>query len=329
MTHRKPSRARLTLVAAMVCIAWTVPASRAAIRSVRHHGTDYLLLFDVARYYGMEVLLQEERILMVSQYSCLEFQADRRRMVLNGVPVHQAYAPSTWQDEPLISREDFLRGLEPVLRRHSLPRERIKRVVIDPGHGGKDPGAKGDRSLEKRIVLELGLRLARKLRSSGVEVVLTRADDRFLPLEKRSAVANRANGDLFVSLHTNAVADPSVHGIETFALTAPGTPSTYGDKRSAEAGAGDPFIERSVRLGYEIQKQLCKSTRAHSRGLRRANFAVLRNTASPSVLVEVGFITHNKEERRLLSTKYQERIAGAIAEAIQRYARAVAPEPDS
>lgn len=315
------------LLAGLLLGPFLHPSAGAVIRSVQHAGGTYLLLADIARYYGMDLRTKGHRMELQSRYSRLQFERDRREMTLNGVSVHQSFAPSFWRGQPVIGADDFQSIIEPVLRPLCLRPKPVRRIVLDPGHGGKDPGAAGERSEEKDIVLALAHRIRRHLLKHGYDVVMTRSGDQFISLLNRSEKANRADADLFVSLHANAVDNASVRGIETFVLTPPGAPSTYGSKRTATSAKGDDFINHSMRLGYEIQRQLVAATRAKDRGIRRANFAVLRKTQAPAVLIEAGFITNRQEERRLNSADHQERMAVAITEGIRRYAKAVAPEP--
>lgn len=325
--HAGKRTAAFLLVAGLLLGLFPPSSASEVIRSVQHVDSTYLLLADIAHYYGMNLRARGDHMELQSRYSRLQFERDSREMTLNGVVVHQSFAPSLWRGQPVIGADDFHTVIEPIMRPSSLPRSPVRRIVLDPGHGGRDSGAVGKHSEEKDIVLALAHRTQRQLQKHGYEVLLTRSDDQFIPLLKRSEKANRADADLFVSLHVNAVDNAGVRGIETFALTPPGAPSTYGSSRAATSANGDDFIRRSMRLGYEIQRQLVGATQAKDRGLRRADFAVLRETKAPAVLVEAGFITNRQEERQLASAEHQEQMAAAIAEGIRRYAKAVAPEP--
>ncbi|MFW5802721.1 MAG: N-acetylmuramoyl-L-alanine amidase family protein [Verrucomicrobiota bacterium] len=324
--HYGKRTSAMFLLAGLLLGLFPPPAAGTVIRSVQHVGSTYLLLADIAHYYGMNLRTRGPRMELQSRYSHLQFERDRRQMTLNGVSVHQSFAPSLWRGQPVIGAEDFHTIIEPVLRPLSLRRKPVQRIVLDPGHGGKDSGAEGKRSEEKDIVLALARRTQSHLQKHGYEVLMTRSGDQFISLLNRSEIANRANADLFVSLHINAVDNASVRGIETFVLTPSGATSTYGSKRTSTSANGDDFIHHSMRLGYEIQRQLVAATRAKDRGIRRANFAVLRKTKAPAVLIEAGFITNRQEERRLNSADHQERMAAAITEGIRRYAKAIAPE---
>lgn len=171
-------------------------------------------------------------------------------------------------------------------------------VTIDPGHGGKDPGAIGLRGLrETDVVLPISLEVARILESQGVRVVLTRSDDRFISLAGRAQLANRSRSTLFVSIHANAVGGgrSSVNGVETFYFV---------------TGQG---------LATAIQNSIIQSLGPRNRGVKRARFYVLRNTSMPSALVEVGFVTGREDSPRLADPAYRSQMAAAIARGILQY----------
>lgn len=178
------------------------------------------------------------------------------------------------------------------------------KICIDPGHGGKDPGAIGPSgTYEKNIALAVAKKLAARL-SPACQVVMTRTDDRRLganqkaDLDARTTIANQAQGNLFISIHCNSASNTKATGVETFAL-APG-------------GEGE-------RLARSIQTELVRETKLADRGVKFANFAVLRKTAMPAVLVELGFISNPAEERLLRDPAWQEKAARAIATGIMAH----------
>lgn len=175
------------------------------------------------------------------------------------------------------------------------------RVVIDPGHGGPDPGAVGIGGLrETDVVLDVGLQLAQLLQSRGVQVILTRTSEVDVDLPPRVALANRVGADLFVSLHANALSidRPDVNGIETFYY---------------QGG-------RSYELALSIQQQLMAiSPGTPDRGARPGRFFVIRRTVMPSVLTEMGFVTGEIDAPRLADASYRQRLAAAIATGILSY----------
>lgn len=175
------------------------------------------------------------------------------------------------------------------------------RVVIDPGHGGPDPGAVGIGGLrETDVVLDVGLQLAQLLQNRGVQVVLTRTSEVDVDLPPRVALANRMGADLFVSLHANALSldRPDVNGIETFYY---------------QGG-------RSYELALSIQQQLMAiSPGTPDRGARPGRFFVIRRTVMPSVLTEMGFVTGEIDAPRLADARYRQQLAAAVATGILTY----------
>jgi N-acetylmuramoyl-L-alanine amidase len=218
----------------------------------------------------------------------------------------------------------------------------LRRIVVDAGHGGKDPGAVGPSGvLEKDVTLKLAKALAAELtRQIGCEVILTRSRDIYLPLEERTAIANKVGADLFVSLHANANKSRKAFGIETYYLN-----FSKNDKAAAVAARengttlkqvsdlelilfdlmANAKINESSRLATEIQDSLVqhiskKYSHIRDLGVRQGPFYVLLGATMPSVLVETAFLSHPREEKRLTSSAFQKSAAQAIAKAIKSYA---------
>lgn len=180
------------------------------------------------------------------------------------------------------------------------PHQERQVIVIDPGHGGRDPGAVGINNLqEKGVVLDIGKQVAEILEQNGVQAVLSRYDDREIDLAPRVQMAERVNADLFVSIHANAISmsRPEVNGIETY------------------------YYSTGLRLAQTVHRSLLQATGANDRGVRRARFYVLRHTSMPAVLLEVGFVTGREDAPRLASSAYRTRLAEAIARGILQYVR--------
>ena len=183
------------------------------------------------------------------------------------------------------------------------PRPRPKSrhtIVIDPGHGGKDPGAIGLGSLqEKRVVLSISSQVAKRLKQQGVRVVMTRASDRFISLKGRVDAAERAKASAFVSIHANAVGGgrTGVNGLETY------------------------YYDTGLSLARSIHRSILRRINVRDRRVRRARFFVLRRTSMPAVLVEVGFLTGRTDNRNLASSNYRQRMGDAISQGIVEYLR--------
>jgi len=224
------------------------------------------------------------------------------------------------------------------------PAERFDTVVIDAGHGGEDEGARGARGLvEKELVLDVSRRLRALLRAEKLRVVMTRDDDRFVPLEERFEIANDARGDLFISIHANATRDAAVRGVETFflAIDASDEEALRVAARENEAfGATtelprmiDPlsailgdlieadYLKESNEFARLVQRGLAGGGSHHSRGVKQAPFVVLQGVQMPSSLIEIGFVTNPDEEQRLRSARNRDAVAAAVAAAVVEFGR--------
>ncbi len=221
----------------------------------------------------------------------------------------------------------------------------IKRIILDPGHGGKDPGAIGIGGLrEKDIVLKVAKRVARKLtRDLGCEVILTRKRDVFIPLEERTAIANTKEGDLFVSIHANAASSSKAHGIETYYL------DLTNNKRDMQLAASENATsarnisdlqkilsslmkscktEESARLAKIVNKNLIqemnkKYGHIKNHGIKKAPFIVLIGAQMPSILTEIAFISNPTDAKHLRNNQYLDDLADSLAEGIIKYAMAL------
>lgn len=220
----------------------------------------------------------------------------------------------------------------------------LRRIVVDAGHGGKDPGAVGPSGiLEKRVVLEMAKVLARELeRELKCEVIMTRTGDTFLELEERTAIANKVGADLFISIHANANRNRNARGIETYYLNfsknADAVEVVARENKTSLKQVGDlelilmdllanSKINESSRLAAEIQKSMVKGLKKHYKvkdlGVRQGPFYVLLGATMPSVLVETAFISNRTEEKLLINDTYQQRAANAIVEGVRNYATAL------
>jgi len=222
-----------------------------------------------------------------------------------------------------LSRRDYDKVFVPLF--WELPKVPVRRIVLDPGHGGKDTGKVNGpyKYTEKAATLDTAARLKILLEKQGFEVVFTRTKDVFVDLDDRPALAANAKADLFISLHYNAgpAGDSSSDGIETYCLTPAGQKSTNAGKAKSTTGVepGNRFDTANMALGWGIQRRLVKSTGADDRGVRRARFAVLRTLTCPGVLIEGGFMSSRKEGALIADAAYRQKIAEAVAAGIVDY----------
>jgi N-acetylmuramoyl-L-alanine amidase len=237
-----------------------------------------------------------------------------------------------------------VRGDAIELRAWPRPERRVRTIVLDAGHGGKDPGAIGRvrRTEEKGLALDLARRVKTRLESAGYAVLMTRDSDSCVTLAERSQLANRSHADLFVSIHLNCAPNRGACGLETFFLSEAKTdweravaarenaeldssPTGNGGYGPGDLGliladlAQNEFLHESSELAACIQGATVAGARVKDRGVRQANFYVLRNDFMPAVLVECGFLSNKSEEKLLRQPQHREKLADGIFRGIQSY----------
>ncbi len=232
----------------------------------------------------------------------------------------------------------------------AIAQEKFK-IVIDAGHGGKDPGRPNPNGiLEKNIVLNIALNLGRELKKDGNQVIYTRDKDVFLKLRQRAKIANEADADLFISIHCNAFHDSRVYGSETYVYGLHVSKANFDvalkeneviflednfeknyqgfDPNAPESLIGltlmqEEYLDQSILLASFIQDNFASILKLKNRGVKQSGFWVLHNTYMPSVLIETGFITNPKEGAYLNSSKAQKDIANSIFNAVNKYKTAL------
>ncbi len=224
----------------------------------------------------------------------------------------------------------------------------FKTVVIDAGHGGKDPGACGKIVQEKVVALSVALKLGEliKARNPEVKVIYTRSTDVFVPLDERAKIANKNKADLFISIHANMISNPNTRGVETFVLGLHRTDDNLDvakkensvivmeDDYSSKYEGFDPnlsesyiifelvqnvFLDQSISIASAVQNAFSTQIKRNDRGVKQAGFLVLRQTAMPSILIETGFLSNRDEEKYLASEKGQNELSEAIYKAFLSY----------
>ncbi len=220
----------------------------------------------------------------------------------------------------------------------------VSRIVLDAGHGGHDPGARGSSINEAELVLDVTLRLRDLLeKQPGIEVTLTRATDEFVQLEERTAIANRTGADLFLSIHANASRNPQARGVETYFLNFASNPEAEAVAARENSASGKtmhslPEIVRAIALNNKIdesrdfadmvQKSMVRRLSAKNKtlrdlGVKQAPFVVLIGAGMPSVLAEISFVTNRQDGALLKTGAYRQQIAESLFDAIVRYQRSL------
>lgn len=237
---------------------------------------------------------------------------------------------------------------------------KIRKVVIDPGHGGKDPGCNGHHSREKEVALSIGLDLGKKLKAQypDIQVIYTRDTDVFIPLNERAAIANRNKADLFISIHCNYISVRNrATGSETYVLglhraednldvaKRENSAILLEDNYEKTYEGFDPYspeghiiltmfqnahLEQSILFATHVESTFKKLSRLPSRGVKQAGFLVLRETTMPSVLIETGFLSTDTDENYLMKKENQQEMASTILKAFSNYKKEVEEyqEPD-
>jgi N-acetylmuramoyl-L-alanine amidase len=285
----------------------------------------------------------------VKSVRAAQFDEDTVRMVLD-VQQIQSYDISCLKEPDRLVVDVYGTGIlpsKPSAPEHqgSLPLVKqlglkVKTIVIDPGHGGKDPGAVSRSGLqEKHMVLDVAKRLKDLLEDSGTyHVYLTRENDVFIPLEERTTFANQKQADIFISIHINSCTRPEARGVETYYLSLASDEEARATAALENASAGKTIkdlgnllhyilrgakVKESRELARNVQSRLCQHTGSSDRGVRRAPFIVLIGAKAPSILVELGFISNRQDELLLRSDQYRDKLAQALKEAVEDYIKTI------
>lgn len=323
------------------------------VESFSVHNTIYFPLLSLCRnfnilwdydYIGRQVILKKANVEA-------KLLIDASVVLVNGLPIDIEYPVIThngFTAVPLKFKEKvidkFYLEAVPEERPNCILEKRVKKVVVDAGHGGHDPGAIGKTGLrEKDVNLDIARRLAWLLKAQGIEVVMTRSTDKFISLPGRADIANRSRADFFISVHSNSAASGKLNGFEVYYIT-----EKINDYNRALFSAknadlnidGSSFYNSSLDLKTTLWDMVYASSRLESihlaenicdsaernmglkiLGVKGAPFYVLKGSHIPAVLVEVGFLSNSKEEKYLRNNFYRQQVAEAISDGITHYSR--------
>jgi len=326
--------------------------TREALTNYYLNGTTYLSLSAVCRVKGLEWDFDTftRRITLKKDAHRINLMVGERLVVVDGVSQQLEYPVDMHNGEVMVPNK-FKAEILDVLFKRSYGRHKkqaafleIKKVVIDAGHGGHDPGAIGKTGLKEKIVtLDIANKLAQLFSENGIEVVMTRTHDVFVSLEQRAEIANRSGADLFLSIHANANRIRWLNGFEVYYIS----PYIDDDKRALQTARSQDFkLDRasfgytslnlqatlwdmlytynraeSVSLAYSLCDSMRRSLDVKILGVKAAGFSVLKGTQMPGVLIEVGFISNNDEECLLKNDYYRQQLADAIFQGTSNYAQ--------
>ena len=318
-----------TLSAAETPVAGQIP-----LQGIEIHGVRYARLADWAanRRLSTSWTVPRQEFRLLTPGGPIAFWVDSPRILFHGVHIWLSGSVALHDNQFYIPRVDLISTLQPLLHPQlNSSRRRLRTIVIDPGHGGKDPGHRTGSKEEKNYTLLLAGELKSILARQGFNVSLTRTTDQLVDLSERPELARRRGADLFISLHFNAFDSAgngnTVQGSEVYCLAPAHTLSTNsgGEGGTTHAYPGNLFDAKNVHLAYQLQKSIVTALGSEDRGVKRARFAVLCAAEMPAVLVEGGFMTHPGELQRIQDPAWRHRMAEAIATGIQSYRRLVDP----
>ena len=314
-------RVLLSVAGALLCVC--APAAQAGWETVRHNSHDYVTVRSIKEFYGFKTMKNTGRQLV------LENDAVKMRLTIGGQEVFMNNVKFVFsfkilprQGRYLVSRIDLAKLVDPVLRPSYIPSSTpFNTVIIDPGHGGGDPGAVNRYGVEKNYNLAVARKLKRELEARRFKVIMTRDSDRSLSLTERVRFANRFTNAIFISIHFNSGGRGRAQGIETFTLSPMGV-AHYG--RGLRAGdfekrTGNSQDSANIALATAVHGTCLLKSGRPDRGIRRARFSVLTGVKHPAILLEGGFMSHSYEARLIANETYQRTLSRAIAEAVVKY----------
>lgn len=315
--------------------ARSAPKRPAPLREVRLDGVPYVETAEFFARFGLKGQRTGNKLVYKSQWSSIELEADSRDQVINGLRVFFGDAVRSHRKRLWVSRYDAEHLLTPVLA-PGLDQARVpelRTIVLDPGHGGKDPGKVNERVkiTEKEVALDTMQRVKKLLESEGFKVVMTRTDDSNPEFETRAETVERANADLFISLHYNSVASGAnrVSGVEVFTMTPQHQFSTSDSGRDDQSGAkkanpGNRYDHWNTVGGFLMHREMIQGLKVSDRGLKRARWKVLVLASCPAVYVEAGYLSNDVEARKIATPAYRQKIAESVVAGVRAYAGTLA-----
>ncbi|MFT5239850.1 MAG: N-acetylmuramoyl-L-alanine amidase [Candidatus Promineifilaceae bacterium] len=317
---RKPYRRLCQVFLTLCAVALLHPATTVRAQNTSS-SMDLIPIHSVISELGVKMVRLETNVLQLTNPNLtIRLVGDSRRCVVNGVCFHLNGAMQSKSNRWVLNKTDVHKVLTPLFRGGMQSATNRITVVLDPGHGGHDPGAADTAGLsEKMLALDVAQRIKRRFHGSGIDVKLTRNTDVFLSLRERTRRAAAWDASVFVSIHMNSAANESATGIETYILPAVGFPSTSGGSSGNKRYPGNTHDAENSRLAYFVHQGLHHVTQARDRGVKRSRFDVLCHAPCPAVLVECGFLSSKRESAQLLSLKHRETVAEGISQGLLTY----------
>lgn len=321
----------------VLCGSAMIPIVSAAIVSgwevAKIEGRDYVSVESMKRFYNFTKLTRSGNSVVLENAKVeMKLKVGGNECLMNGVKFVFSNSVTTIGEKPYVSRMDLAKLIDPVLRPNFIKNAGdFRTVILDPGHGGKDPGATNSIGNEATYNLKVAAKTKALLEAKGFKVVMTRDTNVYLSLQERVNLANAIHEDaVYVSIHFNS-GGRAARGIETFTLSPPGV-SHYGRGIIAadnRARVGNEHDSANIALATSVHGSLLRRLQKHTfdRGIKRARFSVLSGVKHPAILLEGGFMTHPYEARLIENETYQHAVANGIVDAIAKYRFAVGAKP--
>jgi N-acetylmuramoyl-L-alanine amidase len=325
-------RGILAMVAALCVFAISTPDVAAqGWQITKIEGRNYVSIENVKKFYGFQTAEKKGNSVILKSVGktgkhgiIMQLQIGSQECFLNKVKFIFTHSVEPGGSLGMISQMDLIKLIEPVLRPNFIPNAgNFRTVILDPGHGGKDPGATNPLGTEANYNLTLATKIKGLLEQNGFKVILTRTTDRYYSLQERVEIANAVkDNSIFISLHFNS-GGRDARGIETFTLSPPGV-AHYGSGFKASdsvARQGNVHDSANIALATAVHGSILKllNETTFDRGIKRARFSVLSGIRHPAILFEGGFMSHPYEARLIANDKYLNTLARGINIAIQKY----------
>lgn len=291
-------------------------------------GRDHVSLDNVADFYGLGPVRRASGDFTIRSEGggrSLRGKESSQDFYINGLKFILSYPITEYDGKLCISRMDLTKLVEPVMRPGRIKgAELVNTVILDPGHGGHEHGARSAYGHEKTFTLDVGLRARTLLQQAGFRVHMTRSTDEYVSLYERAQFANQFKNAIFISIHFNSGGAGT--GLETYTLAPRGVPSMMADgPRVSDLNdcAGNVNDAENIALATATHAALVVKSRMFDRGIKRARFVVIREVTIPGVLIEGGFLSNPSDARLIAMPQYRQQMAQCIMTAVSTYRRAV------
>lgn len=296
-------------------------------RQYTYDNSQYVSLNNIKEFYKFNSISKNRSGTIIKNAAIkLEFKVNSPECLINNIKFILSKPITAYRDVQLISTTDLDKVIDPILRPiNGHGQNLFKTVIIDAGHGGKDPGAVNSLGTEAGYNLIVAKKVEKLLLKNGFNVIMVRSDNTFLSLSQRVELANKYKSAIFISIHFNAEPSKTARGIETFTLSPQGV-AHYGrgvKNSDHQIQVGNHQDSQNIALGTAVHgsivSRIYNQTERYDRGIRRARYTLLTGIKHPSILIEGGFLSNKTEAKIIHSDKYQQTLAIGIAEGVKKY----------